>query len=122
MIMRTHHCFALLAFAAVLSTSLAAEPAAIAAVCADRQRVFASFHRSLYTQGIPGNAGSMWQLARRSGAQDSASFAECLASNDARRTVELETIIASRLGARGTPTFLDSRGTPVSLDQVLARD
>jgi protein-disulfide isomerase len=96
-----------------------AERAAVAAVCSARQGVFSSFHHKLYSGGIPELPDSMWHLALASGAKDSAAFVTCLTAPETLRNVERESRIANRLGAVGTPTFVDTDGNQVPLERVV---
>ena len=96
-----------------------AERAAIAAACSGKQGVFATFHHTLYSRGIPTRADSLWQLAAMSGARDSAAFVRCLNDPSARQDVEQDEAIAKRLRVVGTPTFIDSDGNQVPLQTLV---
>jgi protein-disulfide isomerase len=95
-----------------------AERAAVAAVCADRQGIFAPFHHALYSQKMPETPQELWKAARASGGRDSTSFAACLGDPTALFEVQREARFAKRLNVLGTPTFIDREGNQVPLEQV----
>jgi hypothetical protein len=98
--------------------------AAIASRCAAEAGVFEPFNRLLFSRtGLvrgefersanftPFSTASVgnepWlAIAEEVGISDTLAFKECLEDSVTARLVALDTLAATRLGARGTPTFL----------------
>lgn len=83
-----------------------AVPAAVASECAAEQGAFEAYSDLLFrNQDSIGVTG--WdEFARRSGVRDVERFRACLTGDAARERVERDRAAATRLGARGTPTFV----------------
>ena len=87
----------------------AAEPAALAAICAARQGDFRRLQGYLFeTAGWQQRAN--WQkVAHAAGVPDTAAFARCLASPEATMQLGMDEDLAQALGITGTPSFVTRR-------------
>jgi protein-disulfide isomerase len=92
-----------------------AEPAAKAALCADRQAQFWPMHDRLFQTPPKLDDISVREHARALGL-DLDRFDACVHSDDARERVEADAALAKSLGVLGTPSFLV--GVPVSGDTI----
>lgn len=99
--------------------------AATAAECAASQGRFVEMHDLLYKRQSSLGIVPWWSLARVAGVRDSARFASCLASTDARSRIDLDIEAGRHIGVRGTPTIVVGERrvtgvvTPETLDSLL---
>lgn len=100
-----------------------ARPAAIAAVCADRQQRFEPMNRLLFEHGNSLTEERFTALARSAGVRDVGAFEECLADSTADQRVSRDLAVADSLHIVGTPTlFIDGMrydGEPSDLEEVV---
>ena len=96
---------------------------AVAAVCVEAQGQLERFHHFLFREGVPQDRDSLQALARTAGAKDPVAFEKCLAGDSASLIVDRDVAWGTRLGVRGTPTFVgpDGAHTPSSDILLLAR-
>jgi protein-disulfide isomerase len=80
----------------------------VAAVCADEQGRFAEMHRRLMATEIwADTTQAPWrEMARNAGVPDQKGFDACLESVRAHARVDVDVLLAGRIGIAGTPTFL----------------
>lgn len=85
-----------------------AYPAALAAVCADRQGMFPEMHTYLYSRSdwIAGADANLMEVARRVGVSDTVAFRSCLKARATADVVERDIARAREIGGGGTPTFV----------------
>jgi protein-disulfide isomerase len=80
--------------------------AAVAAECAADQSRFEQFHDALFDDQQSIGSRSWSSFAATAGVPDTVVYRKCLASDAARKRVEVDRQFALGLGARGTPTFI----------------
>lgn len=100
----------------------AANDAARAAICAGLQGRFREMNDRLYTTTAWEQSGDWAAEARAAQIPDVNAFQECLASREATRILEADSMLAVRVAVAGTPTFATERGVHVGrvTDSALA--
>ena len=98
-----------------------ARAAATAAICAEHQRHLREYHDALFKRRLPLDGDSLWLVARNAGVADPVAFASCRANPATQLTIAHDVALAQRLGARGTPTFIDEDGRLLPLSLVLQK-
>ena len=95
-----------------------------AAICASRLGHFMPFNAHVFSRTSL-SADSLRQYARESGIHDRETFERCAGSVEAVVALRQDSLLAARLGTRGTPTILigneEYRGIPVGFRQILRR-
>jgi protein-disulfide isomerase len=81
-------------------------PAAIAAECAGRAGYFEAFHDALFAEADSIGKKPWSRFAREVGILDTAGFSACLRDASVPQLVFRDTLAATALAVRGTPTFL----------------
>ena len=87
----------------------AAEPAALAAICAERQGDFRRFQDYLFKTAAWQQRTDWQKVAHATGVPDTAAFARCLASPEATMQLGTDEDFAQALGITGTPSFVTRR-------------
>lgn len=80
--------------------------AAVASECAARQGAFEAMHDVLYAHADAIGKLPWVRFARMAGINDTSTFVRCLTDDSAARIVVRDTLAATALTVRGTPTFL----------------
>jgi protein-disulfide isomerase len=80
--------------------------AAIASECGARFGLFEPLHDAFYAQAESIGKKPWSRFAREAGWRDTIQFSRCMSDSSMANVVIRDTIAATALGARGTPTFL----------------
>jgi protein-disulfide isomerase len=80
--------------------------AAIASACANRTGAFESMEDILFEQADSIGSKHWSKFAMEAGIRDTARFERCMREASIRNVITRDSIVAGRLGARGTPTLL----------------
>ncbi len=87
-----------------------AKEAAAAAVCGERGGKLEAVHRSLLESDV-WLADPDWpSFARRHGIADASAFVRCMHSPETAARIRADSLLAVRLGIRGTPVFVSEHG------------
>lgn len=81
-------------------------PAAVASECAAEQGAFEPYHDLLFEQQDSIGIKPWDRFAQAAGVGDVGRFRTCLESGRAARRIQRDLRVVSKLGARGTPTFI----------------
>lgn len=96
-----------------------AEDAALVAICAEGQGIFAEIHQLLFSSSawVAHERVEDWPPIAES-IPDPVAFADCLAGSGARARLESDIAFAESIGVRGTPSFASVRGVESGLPTV----